>query len=526
MIEQQLYCRGKFYEYRWRKREWKNRLFIRSIEDWGLLMITSIRTKFTLWYIGSFMALIVLSFAISDAIFHLFSLREIDRALLGGARKVEESLPRCASTAEGYESAAFQDCFDRMLRMLFPSDVIYARLQRLPESSHAASGVLATSYALQHVSSAALPKMKKAMLDTHAHVETFEDFALGRKLRLLTMPLASSLVLQFGIIIGERDYHVSLLSPLSERAHIFIIIFPMMFIMASALGAIFMKRAFAPIHQIVTLAKQISAENLSQRIPAVRSHDEIGELAETFNDMIARLDASFQQIQQFSSDVAHELKTPLTVLKGEIEVALRKERSPEEYRETLADLFEAADELGKMVEDLLLLARIDARRVPVASEEVALDELALETYESLLVLAEQKQIAINLREIEPVTISGDTGLLKRVLSNLIVNAMTYTPAGGRIELAVEKTAQRAIFTISDTGIGIPADALPHIFDRFYRVDQSRSHDTGGAGLGLAIVEQIVAAHHGTIDAQSIVGKGATFRMELPRLQRDEQAETP
>ena len=478
-------------------------------------MLTSIRTKFTLWYIGSFMALIVLSFAISDAIFHLFSLREIDRALQGGARKVEEALPRCASTAEGYESAAFQDCFDRMLRMLFPSDVIYAQLQRLPESSCTASGVLATSYALQQVSFAALPNMKKAML-THAHVETVEDFALGRKLRVLTMPLASSLVLQFGIIIGERDYNVSLLSPLSERAHIFIIIFPMMFIMASALGAIFMKRAFAPIHQLVTLAKQISAENLSQRITSVRSNDEIGELAETFNDMIARLDASFQQIQQFSSDVAHELKTPLTVLKGEIEVALRKERSPEEYRETLADLFEAADELGKMVEDLLLLARIDARRVPMTFEETALDELALETYESLLVLAEQKQIAINLREVEPVAISGDTGLLKRVLSNLIVNAMTYTPAGGRIELAVEKTAQSAIFTISDTGIGIPADALPHIFDRFYRVDQSRSHDTGGAGLGLAIVKQIVAAHHGAIDVESVVGKGTTFRMELPR----------
>ncbi|GAK53976.1 two component sensor histidine kinase [Candidatus Moduliflexus flocculans] len=479
-------------------------------------MITSIRRKFTLWYIGSFMALIVLSFAVSDAIFHMFSLREIDHALLNGARKVEEALPQCISMTEGYESTAFQDCFDHILRTLFPADVVYAQLLRTPASLNAAPTVLATSYAWQQAALATVPNIQKTVLNIQTHVETCEDFTLGFKLRLLTMPLASSFMLQFGIIIGERDYNVSLRSPLSERSHIFVIVFPLMFIIASVLGAIFMKRAFAPIHQLVTLARQISAENLSQRIPLVRSNDEIGELAETFNEMIARLEASFQQIQQFSSDVAHELKTPLTVLKGEIEVALRKARSAEEYREMLADLLETAEELGKMVEDLLLLARIDARRIPVTSESVALDELTLETYESLLVFAEQHQITLNLREIEPITISGDAGLLKRALSNLLANAITYTPEGGSIELGVQATPQNAIFTISDTGIGIPADALPRIFDRFYRVDQSRSHNTGGTGLGLAIVQQIVMAHHGIIDVRSAIGKGTTFRMELPR----------
>jgi len=484
-------------------------------------MMTSIRAKFTFWYIGSFMTLILLSFLVSDALFHLFAVREIDRALLNGARKVEEALPACFSLATGQTSVEFQDCFDRMLRRLFPADVVYAQLQRAAGSSDAEPMTLATSYALQQTPLPTSGNMiNAAQRGAQPRFETFENSAVGFKLRLLSMPFSlsegTSLTLQFGIVIGEKNYGVSLLSPLAERSHIFVIVFPIMFIITSVLGAIFMKRAFAPIHELSTLARQISAENLSQRIPAVRSHDEIGELAETFNEMIARLETSFQQIQQFSSDVAHELKTPLTVLKGEIEVALRKERSPDEYREMLADLFDAANELGKMVEDLLLLARIDARRVPVASEEVALDELTLETYESLLVLANQKQIAINLRKIESVTISGDAGLLKRVLSNLIVNAITYTPEGGAIELAVEAAPQRAIVTIFDSGIGIPADALPYIFDRFYRVDQSRSHETGGAGLGLAIVKQIIIAHHGVINVESVVGKGTTFRIELPR----------
>ncbi len=485
-------------------------------------MITSIRAKFTFWYIGSFMALILLSFLASDALFHLFAVGEIDRALLGGARKVEDALPACLSMANNHASADFQDCFDRTLRRLFPADVVYAQLQSVSESSSAAPTTLATSYALQQTPLPVSGKTHSVIQkDAHTRFETFEGFSLGFKLRLLTMPLhlseTSSAALKFGLVIGERNYGTSLYSPLTERSHLFIFVFPFMFALVSVVGAIFMKRAFAPIHQLSTLARQISAENLSQRITFAHSHDEIGELAETFNEMIARLDASFQQIQQFSSDVAHELKTPLTVLKGEVEVALRKERSPQEYRSILADLFEAADELGKMVEDLLLLARIDARRVPMAFAETAIDELALETYESLLILAQQKQIAINLKEVEPVIISGDAGLLKRAISNLMTNAIAYTPEGGTIELTVEKTAQRAIFTISDTGIGIPADALPHIFDRFYRVDQSRSHETGGAGLGLAIVTQIVAVHHGTIDVRSEVGAGTTFRLELPRL---------
>ncbi len=496
-------------------------------------MLKSIRSRFTLWYIGSFMALILLSFAASDGLFHLFAVSAIDRALLEGARQVENTLPACASMATDQLSSAFQDCFDRTLRQLFPADVVYAQLLGASDASNTRPTTLAASYVLQQTPLSIAEEMRNVVRqDAQPHfetVETFEGLSFFLKLRLLTMPLrlfdSMPATLQLGVVIGEPDYSASLHSPITERAHIFVFVFPFMFALVSVVGAIFMKRAFAPIHELSTLARQISAENLSQRITTVRSRDEIGELAETFNEMISRLETSFQQIQQFSSDVAHELKTPLTVLKGEIEVALRKERSPEEYREMLANLLESANDLGKMVEDLLLLARIDAQRVPIASEDVALDELTLETYESLLVLAEQKQIAVNLREIEPVTISGDAGLLKRVISNLMINAITYTPEGGKIELTVEKTAQSAIFTVADTGIGIPADALPHIFDRFYRVDQSRSHETGGTGLGLAIVTQIVAAHHGKIEVESMVGKGTTFRLELPRLQRDEQTET-
>jgi heavy metal sensor kinase len=244
----------------------------------------------------------------------------------------------------------------------------------------------------------------------------------------------------------------------------------------------------------------------------VKSNDEIGELADTFNEMIARLERSFKQIQQFSGDVAHELKTPLTVIKGEIEVALRKERKTEEYQGILKSLSEETEKLRTIVEDLLFLSRMDAHSIPLAFTELPLDELLLEVYEEICPLAEKKQVTVVLKNVEQVNIKGDSGLLKRLLSNLILNAITYTPEGGKIELSLETSADTGLLIISDTGTGIPEESLPYIFDRFYRVDQSRSHDTGGSGLGLAIVQKIVEAHDGKIEVTSEVGKGTTFQV--------------
>jgi heavy metal sensor kinase len=276
-----------------------------------------------------------------------------------------------------------------------------------------------------------------------------------------------------------------------------------------------MKRAFVPVRRMVAVTKRITAEDLSLRLESVESQDEIGELADTLNSMIARLERSFQQIRQFSGDVSHELKTPLTELKCNAEVVLRKQRTSKEYQTALQNVIEDADHLQKIIEDLLLLARMDSHSQPFTFTRLALYEVFFQVFEHLHPLAQQKGLALEFQKMENVFINGDSSLLNHVFTNLITNAIQYTPSGGKVTFALHQQASQAILTITDTGIGIPEQALPNIFDRFYRVEQSRSHETGGSGLGLAIAQHIVDAHGGTIEVKSTIGKGTTFQVVLP-----------
>jgi heavy metal sensor kinase len=276
-----------------------------------------------------------------------------------------------------------------------------------------------------------------------------------------------------------------------------------------------MKRAFLPVKKMVAITRSITAEDLSLRLDPLDSHDEIGELAETLNDMIARLEHSFKQIRQFSGDVSHELKTPLAELKCNAEVALRKERTQEEYQTALQNVIEDAEQLQNIIEALLFLARMDSQRVPLSFTTFSLHEVLFKVFEATYLLAKQKKLAIGFEEIEQMYIKGDSNLLKRLLANLLSNALQYTPPGGEVTVSLHQKTNYAVLTVTDTGIGIPEDALPYIFDRFYRVDPSRSHETGGSGLGLAVVQKIVEVHGGKISVQSTVGKGTTFRVSLP-----------
>jgi heavy metal sensor kinase len=302
---------------------------------------------------------------------------------------------------------------------------------------------------------------------------------------------------------------------MNQLLAIFLVSFPLLLFIISALGYALMKKAFSPVHKIVTLTKSITAQDLSHRIEHVHSNDEIGELADTLNDMISRLELSFKQIRQFSGDVSHELKTPLTALKGEIEVALGKSRNEEEYKNILKSLLEEAGKLEKIIGDLLFLSKMDARSVQLSFAMISLDDIFIETFEEIQSFAREKKVSLSLKKVEETKIKGEEGLLRRMLTNLILNAIQFTPPGGDVQLSVTKNSDTAIFAISDTGIGIPNEAMPHIFDRFYRVDPSRSHVTGGSGLGLAIVQKIVEIHGGNITVQSTIGHGTTFQVSLP-----------
>ncbi len=480
-------------------------------------MIRSIRVKFTLWYIGSLLLLFLLASGVSEWFFHQDTLRLLDQRLSESVGRVERELASCAQPEQ---AEAFQICFDAMLRTLFPFDFVFAQLLEFSNTGLSSSTILARSSSLQNT---AFSLSGKTYQDVTHNTQFFETARLepsNLRIRVLTQKIQPSTgptsILQFATVIDAKEVPSQINRDTTPRGHVFSVTFFILLLLTPVFGYFFMKRAFAPIHTLVTLARNISAEDLSHRIEGVNSRDEIGELADTFNEMIARLDSSFQHIRQFSGDVAHELKTPLTALKGELDVALRKERSPEEYRDILSSVLEDTENLDHIIEDLLFLSRLDAQSLSISFNRVSLDDIVLEMYESTLNMAQKRQISLALRSLDSADITGDAGLIKRLLTNLIVNAIHYTPEGGTVELSVEATEEAVRVTVRDTGIGIPEDVLPHIFDRFYRVDPSRAHETGGSGLGLAIAQKIADVHQARIDVDSQIGAGTTFTVSWMR----------
>jgi signal transduction histidine kinase len=261
-------------------------------------------------------------------------------------------------------------------------------------------------------------------------------------------------------------------------------------------------------------AESISLANLQRRLPAYYGKDEFGTLAATLNRMIARLEEGIKRLQQFTQDAAHELRTPLTILRGELELAYQDEDANEETSAWLQRILDRVIGLGQIVDNLMLLARSDSGDYPIRKIPFRLDAAVEEIFEDLQILAEGRPVAVQLQNGMAVEFVGDESLMRRLLLNLCDNAIKYTPHG-TIELSLKKVGTEIDLAISDTGRGIPPEDLPHIFDRFYRVDKARSSDTGGSGLGLAICKWIVAAHGGKIEVKSRLKKGTTVRVSLP-----------
>ena len=244
--------------------------------------------------------------------------------------------------------------------------------------------------------------------------------------------------------------------------------------------------------------------------------DELGELATTINDLLARLEASFKEQQRFIADASHELRTPLAVLRGETELALSQPRALNEYKESLTLIKDEAERLSRIVEDLFVLARqpVDAPAT-VRKESISLNELVGDCWRATQVLAAQESEIDLDQGTESLTLRGDEELLKRMLLNLLDNAVKYTPDGGEIGLTLRSRNGNACIKVHDTGIGIPEAEQERIFDRFYRVDKARSRALGGAGMGLSIARNIVEAHAGTIQVESRPGTGSSLTVELP-----------
>jgi len=300
----------------------------------------------------------------------------------------------------------------------------------------------------------------------------------------------------------------------AELLAVFLATGPLVVLATLGGGYLLARRALAPVQRMTETARQISADRLGERIAVDNSDDELGQLATTLNDMLDRLGRSFTEMQRFTADAAHELRTPLAVIRNEAEVALRQPRTGDEYGRVLENLLEETVRLGQMADQLLFLSRQDAGLNTPVRNDVPLDGLLRDVVENMRLVAQEKGVSLTLTENSACQVQGDANQLRRVFYNLIDNAIKYTATDGVVTLTSRTDSEWLCVTVEDTGIGIPAEHLPCIFDRFYRVDPSRTGENG-AGLGLAICLSAVRSAGGTIAVVSAEGRGTTFTVRLP-----------
>ncbi|HZT74227.1 MAG TPA: ATP-binding protein [Terriglobales bacterium] len=324
---------------------------------------------------------------------------------------------------------------------------------------------------------------------------------------------------------GNQPYLLQIgarLKPINDALDTFLwvmlMLLPVTVASSAVAGSIMAQRTLKPVADITHAAQKITASNLSQRIPVVAAGDELAELAQTCNEMIARLEASFQQMNEFAANVSHELRTPLQAIQGETELALISEAPLAECRRVLESNLEEIDRLNRMIRNLLVLAQADAGQVRPRLEALDLNELVRDLVEQMQVVAAAREVALRAVTAAPVPVQADSLRLRQMVLNLIDNALKYTPPGGRIEVRVERQLGRARVQVRDTGIGIDPADLPHIFERFYRADKSRSRTAGavdGCGLGLPMVKWVAELHRGSVEVTSTPGQGSSFTVNLP-----------
>lgn len=293
---------------------------------------------------------------------------------------------------------------------------------------------------------------------------------------------------------------------------------PLLLLIAAGVGYWMSRRALAPVDALVRTARDVSGANLSTRLEKLHTGDELQRLSDTLNEMLDRIEASFSRVTQFTADASHELRTPVSLIRTEAELALRRARSESEYRESLRHILLESERTTGLIEQLLSLARADSGRETLNLQPVALSTLLQGVADGWKQVAVIRDLQFSANGLDAdIHVSGDEHLLHRLADVLLDNAFKYTAAKGAVSLSLDQRDEIAILTVKDTGIGIPSQEQDKIFERFYRVDKARTRAQGGNGLGLSIAQWIVSQHHGSIRVESNPGEGATFRVELPKI---------
>ena len=460
----------------------------------------SLRLRLTLWY-GTSLALILVIFGAALYGFRAHSLREhLDRSLTEAATAAVRSLEH-----------------HRLGPLIHFEDLSadFPELAVLDKFFHIFSPTGSITIHSPNIRTHEIPLSRKALEAAFAGRITFESAKFGDEppLRLLSVP-----IIQDGTLVNIVRVGTSL-APIEESleglAVWLLLALPVAFVASVAGGWFLAGRALRPVESITLAAQRIAAGDLTQRLAVTQSSDEIGRLAATFNDMIARLEASFRQVRQFTTDASHELRTPLTVLKGETELALRRPRSPEDYRGVLESSLEEIDRMTRIVDELLFLSRADLGEVKLESLPVRLESLVEDVARQAGFLGQEHGVQVTVKTVAPATVAGDELRFRELLLNLVDNAVKYSRPGGSVELGLVRDGSQARLSVTDQGIGIPPEEQGRIFDRFYRSDNARAHVKKGTGLGLPICKWIAEAHQGSIRVLSVPGQGSTFTVVLP-----------
>ncbi len=338
-------------------------------------------------------------------------------------------------------------------------------------------------------------------------------------------------LIRFGVFEGGnplRRYYIVMGRPLDSGGsprRKFILAYlaatPLLILAAGLIGWFWFGRALRPIQDLAIATRRIGGSNLSFRIPERGAGDELDQLTRTFNQMIERLEQSFRQMKQFTNDVSHELRTPVTAARGQLEVALYTARTTEEYREAIGGALEEVERLGRFVQGMLSLSLAESGQLALRREQIDVAEIAHSIAEQFSIPAEEARVTLSVEAPESLAAEVDRLLFERLVSNLFSNAIKYTPPEGKVTLRLAAVGDFVELIVEDTGCGIPAEHLPRIFDRLYRVPGEYTARKRGLGLGLSFVSWIVQAHDGKIHVDSAVGKGSRFTVALPlRAQRD------
>ncbi len=468
-------------------------------------MLDSVRVRLTSWYV-TVLALVLVAFSIVVYALLAQSLYDrLDSALRGEVRALATALERHVSEGKTESEAALAAQEERFV-------------SRQATAIFDSTGQVIAEKPTRSGKHARLPALNLLQGDDTYFYSILEEEDGGRDGRRIAVKRIPSTSISKEHILAVSQPLDRVAEELLSMRRILFIAVPLALALAGLGGWFLTRRTLAPVVAMSERARRITAESLEERLPVVNPRDELGQLATTFNELLTRLETSFDQQLRFMADASHELRTPLSVMRTATDVTLRRERREEaEYRDAFQIVSEQTHRLTRIVEDMFTLARADAGSRTLEESDFYLDELIEETARAASVLGESKGVRLDVNQAMEMLCHGDEGLLRQMIMNLLGNAIKHTPSGGVVGISLDRRNGQYEIRVSDTGTGIPVEAQPHIFERFYRADKSRSRatDGGGAGLGLAIARWIAEAHKGQVELEHSDETGSVFVASVP-----------